>query len=96
MNEIIKRNKLKYLLHKLKLNNKMFFLQYEKELGERTEILCKMGLKAFKQGLDRNYKESDYDSLEVFNISNQSFLQLNSDDIVYIRYNDKRYFLLRD
>jgi len=74
----------------------MFFLQYEKELGERTDALCKTGLKAFKQGLDRSYNESEYNSLEVFNISNQSFLQLNIDDIVYIRYNEKRYFLLRD
>ena len=94
MNNIITRGKAKLLLHKLKCSNNMFFLQYEKNEGERKHILCRLGLTEDKMLLKHNYDPTDYNSLEVFDSSLQAFIEMSISDVIFIRYNDIRYFVL--
>lgn len=94
MNKTITQDKAKNLMHKLKCSNTMFFMEYEKEQGKRKQILCKFGLNEDKTLLKHNYKPSLYDSLEVFNISLQAFVRLSFKDVIYLRYNQIRYFVL--
>ena len=94
MNKTITEDKAKNLMHKLKCSNTMFFMEYERKEGERKHILCKFGLKEDKTLLKHNYKPSLYDSLEVFNVTLQAFVNLSFKDVIYLRYNDIRYFVL--
>jgi len=94
MNKTITQDKAKNLMHKLKCSNTMFFMEYERKQRERKHILCKFGLKEDKALLKDNYQPSLYDSLEVFNISLQAFVSLSFKDVIYLRYNEIRYFVL--
>ena len=72
----------------------MFFLQYEKNEGDRKHILCRLGLTEDKILLKHNYDPTDYNSLEVFDSSLQAFIEMSISDVIFIRYNDIRYFVL--
>ena len=42
------------------------------------------------------FDREEYDNIEVFNITDQSFLKLRMEEILFIRYNDKRYYVIQN
>ena len=94
MNDTITTNKAKHLLHKLKLSNRMFFLEYQKPFEDRQHILCRMLLNKNLKPFEKIFEEERYNDIEVYNISDQSFIKLNINEILFIRYNDVRYYII--
>ena len=72
----------------------MFFLQYEKNEGDRKHIMCRLSINEDSTLLKHNYDPKHYNSLEVFDSSLQAFIEMSISDVIFIRYNDIRYFVL--
>jgi hypothetical protein len=96
MNKTITSNLAKVLLHKLKDNNRMFFIEYQKPFQERVHTMCRMLLKKQMSDSKGIFDRQEYDNIEVFNITDQSFLKLRIEEILFIRYNDKRYYVIQN
>ena len=74
MNKTITSNLAKVLLHKLKDNNRVFFIEYQKPYQERVHTMCRMLLKEQMSDSKGIFDREEYDNIEVFNITDQSFL----------------------
>ena len=96
MNKTITSNLAKVLLHKLKDNNRMFFIEYQKPFQERVHTMGRMLLKKQISDSKGVFDREEYDNIEVFNITDQSFLKLRMEEILFIRYNDKRYYVIQN
>ena len=96
MNKTITSRKAKVLLHKLKQNNRMFFIEYQKPYQERVHTMCRMLLNKQISDSKDIFDHQQYDDIEVFDITDQSFLKLQMEEILFIRYNDKRYYVIQD
>ena len=96
MNKTITSRKAKVLLHKLKQNNRMFFIEYQKPYQERVHTMCRMLLKKQINDSKDIFDHRQYDNIEVFNITDQSFLKLRIEEILFIKYNDKRYYVIQN
>ena len=96
MNKTITSNLAKVLLHKLKDNNRVFFIEYQKPYQERVHTMCRMLLKEQMSDSKGIFDREEYDNIEVFNITDQSFLKLRMEEILFIRYNDKRYYVIQN
>ena len=96
MNKTITGNLAKVLLHKLKDNNRVFFIEYQKPYQERVHTMCRMLLKEQMSDSKGIFDREEYDNIEVFNITDQSFLKLRMEEILFIRYNDKRYYVIQN
>ena len=96
MNKTITSNLAKVLLHKLKDNNRVFFIEYQKPYQERVHTMCRMLLKEQMSDSKSIFDREEYDNIEVFNITDQSFLKLRMEEILFIRYNDKRYYVIQN
>jgi hypothetical protein len=96
MNKTITSNKAKVLLHKLKKNNRMFFIEYQKPYQERVHTMCRMLLKKQISDSKDIFDHQEYDNIEMFDITDQSFLKLRIEEILFIKYNDKRYYVIQN
>ena len=74
----------------------MFFIEYQKPYQERVHTMCRMLLNKQISDSKDIFDHQQYDNIEMFDITDQSFLKLQIEEILFIKYNDKRYYVIQN